>query len=175
MPEISSGTPTQKKPTPGIGLIGLSLLVLVLLVAVIFAANSNEVIGWIVVIVAALWLVFGATVFFVLRRGARAVGRKWDATNANLAAKVAPARDGVRLIDEDERNHELKLDHSFKIVQVQHGVVMQNLDKDTPEAADQVRRALETINITATNARDMITERRKARHAGSVEGEIVEG
>ena len=176
MPEISSSAPaTQKKSTPGVGLIGLGVLVLALLVAVIFAANQNDVVGWIVAIVAALWLVFGAVVFFVLRRGARAMSRKWDQTNANLAAQVSPAGDGARLISEEERDHELKLDHSFKIVQVQYGVVMENLRKGTAESAEMVERALDTINITASNARDMITQRRKERHASAVEGEIVEG
>jgi hypothetical protein len=108
----------------------------------------------------------------VIRRGARAVGRKWDDTNANLAARTSGTTVGI--IDEDERNHELKLDHSFKIIQVQHGQVVKYLGQDGDEARDQVARALETIQITASNARDMINERRRQRHATAVDGEIVD-
>ena len=175
MSEISNGADSRlKKPSLGFGTVVLSVLVLALLVAVIFAANSNAVVGWIVAVIAGLWLIFAATVFFVLRNGARAVSRKWDQTNANLAAKTDGKVDGARIIDEDERNHEMKLDHSFKIVLVQHGVVMDNLRLGTAASAEMVERALETIEITSANARDMIKERRKSRHTSTVEGEIID-
>ena len=51
---------------------------------------------------------------------------------------------------------DLKLDHSFKIVQVQVRVVEQERAKGESADQDTIRRALETIEITATNARDMI-------------------
>jgi hypothetical protein len=51
---------------------------------------------------------------------------------------------------------------------------MKYLGQDGDEAADQVNRALETIQITATNARDMINERRKERQSNAVDGEIVD-
>lgn len=175
MPEITNGAdPRQKKPVGVLGTAVLSILVLALLVAIIFAANTNAVIGWIVAIIAGLWLIFAAAVFFILRTGARAVGRKWDQTNANIAAKTGGVQDGARIIDEAERNHEIKLDHSFKIIEVQHGVITENLRKGTPQSADMVERALDTIQITASNARDMIKGRRKDRHAGPVEGEIID-
>lgn len=50
----------------------------------------------------------------------------------------------------------MKLDHSFKIVQVQVRVVEQEQAKGGAADQDTIRRALETIEITATNARDMI-------------------
>jgi hypothetical protein len=139
---------------------------------VLFAVNQNQVVGWIVAVLIAAWLVFAIVALVVIRRGARAVGKKWDDTNANLAARTSGTTVGI--IDEDERNHELKLDHSFKIIQVQHGQVMKYLGQDGDEAADQVNRALETIQITATNARDMINERRKERQSNAVDGEIVD-
>lgn len=163
---------TRRAGVPGMGAVVIGVLVLALLVAVLFAANTNQVVGWIVVVVAGLWLILAATIFLVLHRGARAVGRRWDNTNANLAARNQPRT--VQVIDEDERNHELKLDHSFKIIQVQHDVAVKNLDGDSDEARDQLNRALETIQITANNARDMITERRKARKASAVDGEIID-
>lgn len=168
----SSRPPRLRRPAAGAGAVVIGVLVLALLVAVLFAANSNEVIGWIVVVVAGLWLVLAAIVFATLHRGARAVGQRWDSTNASLAARNQDKT--VHVIDEDERNHELKLDHSFKIIQVQHGVVMKNRGLGTPEADEQVSRALETIQITANNARDMITERRRSRTSTSVDGEIID-
>jgi hypothetical protein len=152
--------------------VAIGAIVVLLFVAVLFAVNQNQVVGWIVAVLIAAWLVFAIVALVVIRRGARAVGKKWDDTNANLAARTSGTTVGI--IDEDERNHELKLDHSFKIIQVQHGQVMKYLGQDGDEAADQVNRALETIQITATNARDMINERRKERQSNAVDGEIVD-
>ena len=55
--------------------------------------------------------------------------------------------DGVR---------DMKLDHSFKIVQVQVRVIEQERAKGEAADRDTISRALETIEITATNARDMM-------------------
>jgi hypothetical protein len=57
---------------------------------------------------------------------------------------------------EAEEIRDMKLDHSFKIVQVQVRVVEQERAKGAAADQDTIRRALETIEITATNARDMI-------------------
>jgi hypothetical protein len=59
-----------------------------------------------------------------------------------------------------------KLDHSFKIVQVQAKVVRDYLGKDE----GMVERALETIEITAHNGRGMI---RKNDGEGPVTGTVV--
>lgn len=177
MPEIAPGQTPQapRKLTVSAGSVVVGVAVLALLVAVIFAANANAVVGWIVVAISGAWLLLAAYVVFVLRKGALAVGRRWDQTNANLAAKSPVGTGSAKLISEDERNHEMKLDHSFKIVQVQHGVVMENLRKGTPESAEMVERALDTIEITASNARDMIKQRRVSRASEAVEGEIIDG
>jgi hypothetical protein len=165
-------TPANGRGRSILGQVAIGAIVVLLFVAVLFAVNQNQVVGWIVAVLIAAWLVFAIVALVVIRRGARAVGKKWDDTNANLAARTSGTTVGI--IDEDERNHELKLDHSFKIIQVQHGQVMKYLGQDGDEAADQVNRALETIQITATNARDMINERRKERQSNAVDGEIVD-
>jgi hypothetical protein len=175
MPEIVTGSvsnPAEGRRRSVLGPVAVAAVVVLLFVAVLFAANQNQVVGWIVAVLIAAWLVFAIVALVVIRRGARAVGRKWDDTNANLAARTSGTTVGI--IDEDERNHELKLDHSFKIIQVQHGQVVKYLGQDGDEARDQVARALETIQITASNARDMINERRRQRHATAVDGEIVD-
>ncbi|MGO1319542.1 MAG: hypothetical protein ACTII7_05185 [Galactobacter sp.] len=175
MPEIVTGSVSNPANGPRrstMGPVAVGAIVVLLFVAVLFAANQNEVVGWIVAFLVAAWLIFAIVALVVIRRGARAVGRKWDDTNANLAARTSGTTVGV--IDEEERNHELKLDHSFKIIQVQHGQVTKYMAQDGEEAKDQVNRALETIQITATNARDMINQRRKDRASAGVDGEIVD-
>lgn len=176
MPEINSAstsTPSGQAPRrSGVGLVATAAIVVLLFVAVLFAANQNQVVGWIVAALIAGWLIFAIVALVVIRRGARAVGKKWDDTNANLSARNQGTTVGV--IDEEERDHELKLDHSFKIIQVQHGQVIKYLDQEGKDSRDQVDRALETIQITASNACDMIQQRRKDRSARAVDGEIVE-
>jgi hypothetical protein len=57
---------------------------------------------------------------------------------------------------EADEVRDLKLDHSFKIVQVQVRVVEEERAKGADANQDTIHRALETIEITATNARDMM-------------------
>ena len=57
---------------------------------------------------------------------------------------------------EADEVRDLKLDHSFKIVQVQIRVVEEERAKGDAANHDTINRALETIQITAANARDMI-------------------
>ena len=65
---------------------------------------------------------------------------------------------------EADEVRDLKLDHSFKIVQVQIRVVEQERAKGEAADQDTIAAALETIEITATNARDMI--RSAGEHRG---------
>lgn len=150
-----------------IGGLGMTVFVVAFLVAVIFAANQNDVVGWIVAIIALFWLLLAAFVVFSIQKAAKKAGVKLtEAQNAfNSAAGRAPSsgsadQGGTRLVGDRhgaEQVRDLKLDHSFKIVQVQVRVIEQERAKG--QAADQgtIHRALETIEITATNARDMIT------------------
>jgi hypothetical protein len=157
---------------------GMMVFIIAFLIAVIFAANQNDVVGWVVAVIAGFWLALACFVVFSIQKAAKKAGAKLtEAQNAfNSAAGRAPSsasadHGGTRVVSERSESDEvrdLKLDHSFKIVQVQIRVVEQERAKG--EAADQdiIRRALETIEITATNARDMI------RSAGST-GDPVSG
>ena len=73
---------------------------------------------------------------------------------------VHSAQDGgTRVVAERSQAddvRDLKLDHSFKIVQVQVRVVEEERAKGAAANQDTINRALETIAITSTNARDMI-------------------
>lgn len=150
-----------------IGALGLSVLVLAFLVAVIFAANRNEVIGWIVAVISFGWLVFSVFVFTTVRSAGRKAQERFDRVAEQLGGR-APSMAGAGTAASEARSvddvRDLKLDHSFKIIQVQERVVRDNLGKDH----EQVARALETIQITAANAREMLRPDDQAPVAGTV-------
>lgn len=161
---------------------GMMVFIIAFLVAVIFAANQNDVVGWVVAVIAAFWLALACFVVFSIQRAAKKAGAKLtEAQNAfNSAAGRAPSsasadHGGTRVVSERSAAddvRDLKLDHSFKIVQVQIRVVEQERAKGAGADQDTIRRALETIEITATNARDMI---RAAGSAGDpVSGTIID-
>ncbi|SEI74536.1 hypothetical protein SAMN04487917_102276 [Arthrobacter sp. yr096] len=163
-----STSPAGKSMFKGfrIGGLGMTVVIIAFLVAVIFAANQNDVVGWIVAVVAFGWLALAAFVVLSIRRAAQRAGAKLtEAQNAfNAAAGRAPSSStadngGTRVVAERSQADEvrdLKLDHSFKIVQVQVRVVDEERAKGAAADQDTINRALETIAITATNARDMI-------------------
>ncbi|WP_246858424.1 hypothetical protein [Citricoccus sp. SGAir0253] len=147
--------------------VTFAVMVVVLLVALLFAANQNDVIGWLLVIIAAGWLVLAVVVVLGVRRGARSVDRRMKDMSASLAPRLSgePAPRAAEHAAADPMR-DTKLDHSFKIVQVQARVVGEELAKGATADTDMVARALETIQITAANARDMIKDASGAGTAG---------
>lgn len=155
-----------KNPMFRIGGLGMTVFIIAFLVAVIFAANQNDVVGWVVAVIAFFWLALASFVVFSIQKAAKRAGAKInEAQNAfNSAVGRAPSagsadHGGTRVVGERREADEvrdMKLDHSFKIVQVQVRVVEQERAKGEASDQDTIRRALETIEITATNARDMI-------------------
>ncbi|MBT8161260.1 MULTISPECIES: hypothetical protein [Arthrobacter] len=149
-----------------IGGLGMTVVLIAFLVAVIFAANKNDVVGWIVAVVSFGWLALATFVVFSIQKAAKRAGEKLDeARNAfNAATGRAPSSSsvdhgGTRVVaerSEADEIRDLKLDHSFKIVQVQIRVVEDERAKGDSADQDTINRALETIAITASNARDMI-------------------
>ena len=145
---------------------GLMVLVTAFVVAVIFAANQNDVVGWVVAVIAAFWLALALFVVFSIQRAARKAGAKLSEAQSAFTSAAgrgpsssAANQGGTQVVyersDADEVR-DLKLDHSFKIVQVQIRVVEEERAKGAAANQDTINRALETIEITATNARDMI-------------------
>ncbi|MCG7422941.1 hypothetical protein KW076_12030 [Micrococcus porci] len=182
MPQsIPSGSAGTRPARAGltVGSTGFAVMVAVLLVAIVFAANANDLIGWLVVAIAAGWLVFAVVVFLQMRKGVREAGRKVDTAMQNARADVAalrapqqPAPAAAVPAAAGDPMRDTKLEHSFKICQVQARVITQQLDAEGPLDREMVDRALETITITAQNARDMIKE--SARDAeGPVSGTVV--
>ncbi|SFV23105.1 hypothetical protein [Micrococcus terreus] len=169
MQSVESGSSAQSSPSSsrqGLnwtmkgGGITFGVMVLVLIVALLFAANQNDVIGWLLVIISGGWLLLAVAVVLGVRRGAQSVSKQVKNMTASMAPRTevqgqsAPAVDPMR---------DTKLDHSFKIVQVQTRVIQEELAQGAAADQDMVGRALETIEITAGNARDMI----KASQHGS--------
>ena len=172
MQSLSKGkTPSTSFPGRGISsrmaTIGMSLLLLAFLVAVIFAAKENDIIGWLVVIIAFGWLLLAAFVVFSVRGAAKRAGAKLAEAQDSLSRAAGGTAPGVTtVVDEETVIRDRKLDHSFKIVQVQTRVIREQLGQDQ----DMVDRAIETIEITAHNARGMI----RRDEGGPVEGTVVD-
>ena len=152
------GTPrTARGGGLQVGGLGFAVMVTVLLVALLFAANQNSIIGWLLVAISAGWLIFAVVVFLQMRKGIRGAARRMDSMVANTARhQEAPVAAGAQTAVAADPMRDTKLDHSFKICQVQVKVVRQQLAAGAEMDRDMVDRALETIDITAANARDMI-------------------
>ncbi|MBJ2119583.1 hypothetical protein I6N91_01150 [Arthrobacter sp. MSA 4-2] len=158
----STGKPARRGISVRMGTVGMAIMIVVFLVAVVFAANENDVVGWLVVLISLGWLLIFSYVVFTLRGAARKAADRFSEAQQGFA----PARRQAGPSDEATRARDLKLDHSFKIVQVQVGVVREYLGRDE----GMVERALETIEITSHNARSMM----KNAGDGPVEGTIVD-
>ncbi|WP_269938132.1 hypothetical protein [Arthrobacter sp. HY1533] len=165
----SLGTGKMSKPGKFSGL-GTIVLAIVFLVALVFAANNSTVLGWIIAVIALGWLVLSTFVYIGVHKAAAFGARQVALAQAQMAqqnSSNAGSDGGTRLVSQDsgsrtaEKARDMKLDHSFKIITVQVGVVNEYLGKD-PE---MVARALETIEITATNGRGMINPNWEAQEA----------
>lgn len=167
----SSGTNDTVDPSKRKGVlfgrssgIGMAVMAVVFLVALVFAANENDVIGWIVALVAFGWLLLATFIVISIRRAAkfgadqmREAQDNFRGATGRAPSSSSSSRGGTRLINEapassNNAMRDQKLAHSFKIVQVQKRVAEENLGKD----ADAVARALETIEITAHNGMGML-------------------
>ncbi|WP_188686116.1 phage holin family protein [Nesterenkonia cremea] len=160
--------------------ITFAVMITVLLVALIFAANQNDIIGWIIVVISAGWLLLAAVLVVTVRRASQKVGQTLDSARADVAAHRAGQSGAAAVVDEDAHARNMKLDHSFKIVQVQKRVITQELEKGAEADMEMIERALDTMEITATNGRDMLADlvgrsEKKSGDDGDAGGETIEG
>lgn len=156
MTSLGTGKGTRPGKFTGLGTV---VLAIVFLVALVLAANHNDVLGWFIAVVALGWLVLSTFVYIGVHKAAAFGAEQVRKVQAQMAAQAggseAGPMSGTRLVsgqDEATAVRDLKLDHSFKIIAVQAGVIAEQLGKD----AGQVQRALETIQITAHNGRAMM-------------------
>lgn len=150
--------------------LGTIVLAIVFLVAIVFAANNSTVLGWVIAVIAFGWLALSTLVYIGVHKAAAFGARQVKLAQAEMAQRTsakAPADGGTRLVSDDAgsrqaaKARELKLDHSFKIISVQIGVVNEYLGKDDA----MVARAMETIDITARNGRGMVNPNWEAQEA----------
>ena len=144
---------------------GLMVFIIAFVVAVIFAANQNDVVGWVVAIIAGFWLALASFVVFSIQKAAKKAGAKLNeaqnAFNARRPGAVVgqPDHGGTRLVERPPRSRRGPGPEAGPLLQDRPGAGPRGrAGAAKGEAADQdtIRRALETIEITATNARDMI-------------------
>lgn len=155
-----------------------AVMITVLLVALVLAANQNDVIGWIIAAISAGWLLLAVCVVLFVRRGARKVGETIEHARADQAARNSASGGGTVVVDEDTHTRNLKLDHSFKIVQVQKRVIAEELEKGGEADLEMVGRSLDTIEQTAHNGRDMLADlvgRRGAEQPEKPQGQPESG
>ncbi len=163
---------------------GTIVLALVFLVALVFAANSNDVLGWFIAVVAVGWLILSTFVYIGVHKAARFGAEQVRLAQSTLAGvnsaggSPASARTGPRgttLIDDGSAGiRDLKLEHSFKIIQVQAGVIEEQLGRGTGADATTVAQALETITITAHNGQGMVKSSGGTDDGGSVSGIVLD-
>src|SRR6476661_9135475 len=70
---------------------GLMVLVTAFIVAVIFAANQNDVVGWVVAVIAAFWLALATFVVFSIQRAAKKAGAKFNEAQSAFNSAVGRA------------------------------------------------------------------------------------
>lgn len=150
--------------------VGPIVLAVVFLVALVMAANGNDVLGWVIAVIAFGWLVLATVVYIGVHKAARFGADQVRQAQSSLARATGKTGAGTRLLDDGAGGvRDLKIDHSFKIIQVQARVIEEALGAENAPAGSPaaetgpasagraaVERALETILITAHNGRGMV-------------------
>lgn len=149
-------------------IIGLAVLVIIFAVALLQAANTNSVLGWILAGIALGWLMLAVWALSMVRKAAR-YGRdqvkqaqeRFDSQHGRAPVAGGDAGSGQSLRDQ-------KLAHGMQVILVQSKVVKEQLAETDPDA-ETVRRALETIDMTAANGLNSLKESSKP-----VDGTVVD-
>ncbi|NYE96466.1 hypothetical protein FHU41_002716 [Psychromicrobium silvestre] len=184
----SGAESTSNRRSPGRwAAVGPIVLAVVFLVALVMAANNNTVLGWFIVVVALAWLVLATLVYVGVHRAARfgadQIRRAQSTLQKNQQGSTADDG-GTTLVDSAPSDgvRDMKLDHSFKIVQVQARVIAEQLAASeaggaaSAAAKESIERALETIQITAHNGRDMIgVDKKEGPGEEPVTGVVIDG
>ena len=169
----SLGTDSKSSRRPGRwAAVGPIVLALVFLVALVVAANGNDVLGWIIAAVAFGWLALATFVYIGVHKAARFGADQVRQAQAHLARAGGSGSGGGRsggtqLVDDGSAGiRDLKIDHSFKIIQVQARVIEEALAAGEAAGSGTLERALETIRITAHNGRGMVRPEGGGTEAG---------
>ncbi|AJT40372.1 hypothetical protein [Psychromicrobium lacuslunae] len=178
-PQSTDSASASNKRRPGRwAAVGPIILAVVFLVALVMAANNNTVLGWFIVVVALAWLILATLVYIGVYRAARFGADQIRRAQSSFQkqGQPTPPDAGTQLVDAVPTDgvRDMKLDHSFKIVQVQARVIADQLANAKDQEA--IERALETIQITAHNGRDMLGVNKKDDPGSEpVTGVVIDG
>ncbi len=132
-------------------------MVIIFAVALLQAANTNSVLGWILAGIALGWLMLAVWALSMVRKAARygrdqvkQVQEQFEAQHGRAPVAGGHAGSGQSLRDQ-------KLAHGMQVILVQSKVVKEQLAQTDPDA-ETVRRALETIDMTAANGLSSLKE-----------------
>lgn len=149
-------------------IIGLAVLVIIFAVALLQAANTNSVLGWILAGIALGWLMLAVWALSMVRKAARygrdqvkQVQEQFEAQHGRAPVAGGQAGSGQSLRDQ-------KLAHGMQVILVQSKVVKEQLAETDPDE-ETVRRALETIDMTAANGLNSLKESSKP-----VDGTVID-
>lgn len=144
--------PTAPKRTRGAvwgTVIGLAVLVVIFAVALLQAANTNSVLGWVLAGIALGWLMLAVWAVNMVRKAARYGREQFRQAREQLQGQHGRAPAAAAAGTEHSLRDQ-KLAHGMQVILVQSKVIKQQLATAAPDA-EQVARALETIDMTAAN------------------------
>lgn len=135
------------------------ILGVVFIIALVLAANNGNVLSWFLAVVALGWLLLSTFVYIgvvkaasfgaeQVRRAQEVIGGQ-PSPNAATVVEDGVVSDGVR---------DTKLEHSFKIIEVQVGVLREKLAAvhASEPVSGELAQAMDTIEMTASNGKDML-------------------
>ncbi|WP_144793465.1 hypothetical protein [Kocuria palustris] len=169
----------QKSPSASgraglwISVIGIAALVVIFVVALLQAADTNSLLGWVLAGIALGWLLLAVFVLWSVRKAARYGARQMEQAqeNAQRAFGRAPAA-AASSAAPDRSITDQKIEHSFQIIMVQTRVIAASLpaaDGSSEGDRAQVDRALDTIAVTASNGMGIVQD-----SSAPVDGDIVD-
>ncbi|ASE12079.1 hypothetical protein [Kocuria rhizophila] len=147
-PADTAGSPRSGRTALWGTVIGLAVLVVIFAVALIQAANANSLLGWILAGIALGWLMLAVWALTMVRRAA-AFGRE-QVRQAQEQFQAQHGRAPATTAGEGRSLRDEKLAHGMQVILVQSTVVKEQLSAPEPDP-EQIRRALETIDMTAAN------------------------
>lgn len=125
--------------------IGMGTLVLLLVWAIIQAADEASALGWILAGIITAWLGIAAYLLVNVNRTLAAQRRAYE-------------QHAVARAEYESDVHTEKLAHSFQICLVQSKVIAEQLEANNDDSRDMIDRALDTINFTAKNGMELARE-----------------
>lgn len=149
-PALDSPAPRRTRGAVWGTVVGLAVLVVIFAVALLQAANTNSVLGWVLAGIALGWLLLAVWAVDMVRKAARYGREQFRQAQEQLQAQHGRAPATSARTETGRSLRDQKLAHGMQVILVQSKEVKRQLATDAPDA-EQVGRALETIDMTAAN------------------------